>query len=185
MRRICFISSVIGTHRLELISIPWNFDSKPCCWPLNIPELLVFDNQMNHWRLYSNSTKSIFPLLILLRIWIILWRIQILFVILSFSAIKCLSICLFVIWWEYFNIFPHSDSVWRTHSCLEQNSLLFSAWLSVVMFTIIFYHCGIFRFLFNLFPFNLWKTMYSLLRIRHNMQVSYFTTMEVIDGSLP
>ncbi len=86
------ISSVIGTHRLDLTDLPWNFDRKPGRSHLNIPKLVVFDNQMNH--LYSNSSISIFPLLILLRIWIISWRIHFLFVILVFFAFKCLSIWL-------------------------------------------------------------------------------------------
>jgi hypothetical protein len=59
-------SSVIGTHQLELTGLPWNFHPKPCRSHLNIPKLVVSDNQMNHR--YSNSAISIFPLLILLRI---------------------------------------------------------------------------------------------------------------------
>jgi len=80
------ISSVIGTHRLELTGLTWNFDRKPYRSHLSIPNLVVFDNQMNH--LYSNSAISIFPLLILLRIWIISWRIHCLFVILSFFRLQ-------------------------------------------------------------------------------------------------
>ncbi len=58
------ISSIIGIHQLELTGLPWNFDRKTCRSHLNVPKLVVFDNQMNH--LYSNSAISIFPLLILL-----------------------------------------------------------------------------------------------------------------------
>ena len=80
------ISSVIGTHWLELTGLPWNFDRKPYRWPFNIPKIDLFDNQMN--RLYSKGAISIFQLLVLLRIWIISWRIQFLFAIHGFFRLQ-------------------------------------------------------------------------------------------------
>ena len=88
-----FISSLMPHFEFSISSVcDWSSSAypgiyrKPCRSHLNIPKLAVFDNKMNH--LYSNSAISIFPLLILLRIWIISWRIHCLSVILSFYRLQ-------------------------------------------------------------------------------------------------
>lgn len=98
-----------------------------------------------------------------------------------FFAFKCLSISLIC---YLMRIFQYISAFWwraeNSQLSLTIPFIFFGMVIGSNVFTRIFFHCGIFGFPFNRFPFNIWKTMYSLLRIRHNLQISYFTT----DGSL-